>query len=94
VRYFVLVMLLSAGPVQAGSTSYDKQGDWVQESPDDIECVARMEGFTVIYTYRSDHPPTTMPAKGLACFTRNYEAQATTFRALDNDFNEYWKTVK
>jgi len=94
VKYFVLVMLLSAGPVLAGSAADKDLPTWLQENPDDIECVAKLAGFTVVYTYSSEHPPASLPVKGLTCFTRNYEAQAEAFVEISKHFDGYWKTVK
>jgi hypothetical protein len=84
-KYFVLALLLSAGPVLAES--------WEQKKPDDIECRANVAGFTITYTYNSQHPPKAMPIEGLMCYQRDYEAVVAIAKENDANFNKYWKTV-
>jgi len=87
-KYFVLVMLLCAGPAHAESDS------WYQEAPDDIECKAEIYGYTVIYTYSSAKPPKTMPVDGLVCVARDYATESAIFQDTTAYFDKKWEQMK
>ena len=89
--FSVLVLLLLAGSVQAESLEIERA--WESESPDDVECRLKIEGFTIIYTYNSRKRPKTMPVENMMCFTRDYETQAAYFKHGNDYFDKYWGTL-